>query len=112
MSKKKGGGMIYSTNEHFDFTEETEGELSLNPESQNLYVSLDRKMRKGKTVTLIEGFIGSDDDFSKLAKMLKNKCGTGGAVKEGNILVQGDFKLKINDLLIKEGYRVKMKGGK
>jgi len=108
--KNQKDGMVYSTNEDFEF-EEAEERDSLAIADQKLYVSLDRKQRKGKVVTLVEGFVGPDDELKDLGKLLKSKCGTGGAVKNGEIMVQGDFKKKIYELLIAEGYPCKMKGG-
>lgn len=111
MAKKKKH-IVYSTNPDFNYdNEEDENEETLNVKDQNLYVSIDRKQRGGKEVTLIEGFIGDPDDLKDLAKVLKGKCGVGGAVKDGDILIQGKHKDKVFDLLIAEGYRVKKKGG-
>jgi translation initiation factor 1 len=114
MSKKnKGNGFVFSTNPDFSFETESEEELETLPSNQQkLYVSIDRKQRAGKEVTLIEGFIGSDDDLKELAKFLKTKCGGGGTAKDGEIIIQGNFKDKIFDLLVKEGYtQTKKKGG-
>jgi translation initiation factor 1 len=77
-----------------------------------LYVSIDRKQRAGKEVTLVEGFVGSDEDLKELGKLLKSKCGVGGSAKDGEILVQGTLKQKVFDLLIAAGYsQTKQKGG-
>ncbi|MFV0546512.1 MAG: translation initiation factor [Bacteroides sp.] len=105
--------VVYSTNPDFNYdNEETEEQATLDASNQNLRVQLDKKNRGGKTVTLITGFIGSDDDLKLLGKLLKTKCGVGGSAKDGEIIVQGDFKQKIIDLLIKEGYkRTKGVGG-
>ena len=76
-----------------------------------LYVSIDRKQRAGKEVTLVEGFVGTEEDLKDLGKLLKSKCGVGGTVKDGVIMIQGNFKEKLADILVKENYKVKKKGG-
>ena len=104
--------MVYSTNDDFsydydgDFEEET-----LPPAEQNLKVMLDKKSRGGKQVTLVDGFVGTEDDLKDLGKLLKSKCGVGGSAKNGEILIQGDFRDKVLQLLQKEGYRAKRVGG-
>ncbi len=116
MSKNKKQsyeGVVYSTDDNFnyqlsDFFQEQD---TLPTNQQNLKVQLDRKMRKGKVVTLITGFVGKTEDLEILGKLLKQKCGVGGTVKDGEIIIQGEFKQKIYDLLLKEGYRVKLVGG-
>jgi translation initiation factor 1 len=113
MSKKNKDkiGVVYSTDPNFNyqFNEDNEQE-TISPEKQLLYVSIDRKQRAGKSVTLIEGFIGKEEDLELLGKQLKNKCGCGGSVKEGVILIQGELKDKIYDLLVQMKYKVKKKG--
>ena len=105
-------GMVYSSNPDFEFEYDKEEEAeTLAPEKQNLKVSLDNKGRKGKAVTLISGFVGKHEDLKALAKMLKTKCGVGGSAKDGEILIQGDFREKIVEILKNEGYRVKKAGG-
>jgi translation initiation factor 1 len=113
MSKKnKGfGGLVFSTNPNFEINKDSEHEeATLSPAEQLLYVSLDSKRRKGKTVTLVEGFVGSEEDLNDLGKILKSKCGVGGTVKDGEIVIQGNLKEKVGELLKKEGYPVKFKG--
>ena len=105
-------GMVYSTNP--DYKYETAEEVdcrTLEPSAQDLRVWLDRKQRAGKQVTLVKGFVGSDEDLRELASMLKNKCGVGGSAKEGEIIIQGDFRDRVVDLLLKAGYKAKKAGG-
>ncbi len=111
-SKKKRVDVVYSTNQDFsyDYDEDDEQE-SIDPSEQLLYVSIDRKKRKGKSVILVEGFVGPEDDLKDLGKLLKSKCGVGGTAKDGEIIIQGEVKDKVADLLSKEGYKVKKKGG-
>lgn len=106
MSKKKTNkdGIIYSTDPYFS-TEEPVGKgETLIPQKQRLYIRLDLKHRAGKAVTLIEGFEGRENDLQDLGKKLKNFCGSGGSVKDGVILVQGDQRDKVSQWLIKNGY--------
>ena len=117
MSKKKKNshknreGIVYSTNPDFNYFENIPGlQDTLPNQQQNLIVRIDRKHRGGKVVTLIEGFVGSTDDFKSLAKMLKSKCGVGGSQKDGEIIIQGDFKEKIYQILLDENYGVKKSG--
>jgi translation initiation factor 1 len=110
--KKEKVNIVYSTNPNFQFQFDEEEEIQTLPKAQQkLYVSIDRKQRAGKEVTLVEGFVGTDEDLKELGKMLKSKCGVGGTAKDNQILIQGNFKEKIFDLLVKEGYSVKKKGG-
>ena len=105
---KKREGVVYSTNSDFEFNYlESACTATLPPQQQNLKVSLDKSMRAGKQVTLVNGFVGSSEDLEKLGKMLKSKCGVGGSVKDGEILIQGDHRDKIVQILIKEGYKTK-----
>ena len=109
---KKRLGVVYSTNPEFQFEkDQVKSEETLPPQQQKLYVRLDRKNRKGKTVTLIEGFVGTEEDLKSLARELKSKCGVGGSARDGEILIQGDFRERIMILLEKEGYKVKRSGG-
>lgn len=97
--------VVYSTNPDFRYeTAEEEEAETLLKNQQKLRVSMEKKGRGGKTVTLIKGFIGSEEDCKELGKLLKSKCGVGGSVKEGEIIIQGDFKQRIIDLLKVEGY--------
>jgi len=110
--KKEKINVIYSTNPDFNFQFDEEEEIETLPKAQQqLYVSIDRKQRGGKEVTLVEGFVGKEDDLKELGKLLKSKCGVGGTVKDNEILIQGNFRDKVFDLLTKEGYKVKKKGG-
>ncbi|NCB07015.1 MAG: translation initiation factor [Bacteroidia bacterium] len=105
-------GVVFSTNPDFQYHQDgDEEQITLPPKQQNLRVSLDRKQRKGKNVTLVSGFVGTDEDLKKLEKLLKTKCGVGGTAKDGEILVQGDFCTKIMEILTAEGYKVKRSGG-
>lgn len=108
---KKRLGIVYSTNPDFAFeTDSNKEEETPDPAHQKLYVSLDRKNRKGKSVTLVEGFLGSDANLKELGKELKSKCGVGGSAKEGQILLQGDFRDRVITLLKEKGYHVKRSG--
>ncbi|MEI6695234.1 MAG: translation initiation factor [Bacteroidota bacterium] len=109
MSKKNNPvGIVYSTNPDFQYQfDKEEIQDTLIPKQQDLRVLLDKKQRGGKKVTLITGFIGKEDDLSDLGKLLKTKCGVGGTAKDGEILIQGDFKDKVLDLLLKLGYKAK-----
>ena len=109
MSKKKNtgsGGIIFSTDPDFKF--ETDNGISRetkSPDQQKLRVRLDTKQRAGKAVTLVEGFEGKETDLEDLGKKIKSFCGTGGSVKEGHVIVQGDQRAKVVQWLIKNGFR-------
>lgn len=108
MSKKNKPdtrGFVYSTDPAFSFQhEEAKDRETLQPLQQKLKISLDTKHRAGKAVTLVEGFIGANDDLEDLGKKLKNFCGTGGSAKDGEIIIQGDQRDKVLQWLIKNGY--------
>jgi len=116
MSKKKLksledlGGFIFSTNDNFEF-EKTEEPALLHPKQQHLEALFSNKGRGGKTVTVITGFVGSEDDLKTLGKLLKTKCGVGGSVKDNEIIIQGNYRDKIMEILNKEGYNIKRVGG-
>jgi translation initiation factor 1 len=108
MSKKNKNdkhGFVYSTDPHFRFEEEPqEMQETLSPKEQKLRIRLETKHRGGKTITLIEGFIGKEEDLEELGKKLKNFCGTGGSAKDGEIIIQGDQRDKVLQWLLKNGY--------
>lgn len=107
-TKKNRINVVYSTNPDFSYQYDDEPEQeTLEPAKQQLKVTLDAKQRKGKVVTLIEGFIGNEEHLKELGKLLKNKCGVGGSAKDGEILIQGDLREKIKTILKELGYRVK-----
>ena len=98
-------GVTFSTNPDYMFQiQEVAEEVTLPKEKQLLRIALDKRNRGGKTVTLITGFRGTNNDLTALCKMLKVKCGVGGSAKDGEIIIQGDFRQKIWDILKKEGY--------
>ncbi|MDR0755013.1 MAG: translation initiation factor [Prevotellaceae bacterium] len=110
---KSQPNIVYSTNPDWISTSTNTGneQQTLPPRQQNLTVCLDKKQRHGKKVTLVKGFIGTDEDLKNLGKELKTKCSTGGSVKNGEIIIQGDFCNKIIELLAKAGYKAKRSGG-
>jgi translation initiation factor 1 len=112
MAKKEKLNIVYSTNPNFQYEFEQEESVESKPNNQQkLYVSIDKKQRGGKEVTLVEGFVGPEEELKELGKLLKSKCGVGGSVKDNEILIQGNFKDKVYDLLVKENYKVTKKGG-
>ena len=104
------GGFVFSTNKDFEFDNKETTETPKNSD-QRLEAHLDKKNRGGKIATVIKGFEGNDDDLKSLAKKLKTLCGVGGTAKDGEIIIQGNFRDKIMEYLTKEGYKVKRVGG-
>jgi len=105
---KKRLGVVYSTNPDFKFEDEQEQcPTTLEPSKQHLTVTIDRRQRAGKQVTLVSGFSGAEEDLMSLAKTLKIKCGVGGTAKDGQITIQGDLRDKVTDLLQGMGYNAK-----
>lgn len=111
MAKKKKRN-FYSTNPDYSYEDEPRRSANtLPPEKQSLRVLLDRKKRRGKEVTLVTGFIGTQDDLKDLGKLLKSKCGVGGSVKDGEIMIQGNQREKVMGILLDKGYKAKKSGG-
>ena len=105
VDRKKRVGVVYSTNTDFDYSEDTQDEaISLPKNQQKLRLYMERAGRGGKTVTIVKFFVGSDDDMVALCKLIKQKCGVGGSVKDGEIIIQGDHRERLLDILKKEGY--------
>lgn len=117
MSKKKTsnspfGGLVYSTDPDFQLPGNEEEEIvTLPPSAQKLRIRLDTKQRAGKAVTLVEGFTGTSADTEELGKQLKSFCGTGGSVKDGEIIIQGDNRDKVLQWLLKKGYSQSKRSG-
>jgi translation initiation factor 1 len=106
---KQATNVVYSTNPNFQFQYESSENVSTLPkEKQKLKVSIDRRNRGGKSVTLVSGFVGTQDDLTELGKILKNKCGVGGSAKDNEIILQGEIKEKVSKLLTEMGYSNKM----
>ncbi|MCB0762198.1 MAG: translation initiation factor [Flavobacteriales bacterium] len=111
-NRKNRDGVVFSTNSDYDYSYENDEPVETpEPGDQDLRVTLDRKQRKGKVVTLVTGFVGDEEDLADLGKTLKSKCGTGGSAKDGEILIQGDFRDKVLQLLLDMGYKAKRHGG-
>ena len=111
-NKQDRRGVVFSTNPDFEFEYRDEEPVETPPPNQQkLRVFIDRKMRKGKEVTLVTGFAGAEDDLKELGKYLKSKCGVGGSVKDGEIIIQGNMRDKVVDLLQEKGYTNTKKSG-
>lgn len=108
---KNREGVVYSTNDNFEYEfAGNEEQTTLPPQQQNLRAQLDKNGRAGKQVTLVTGFVGKADDLESLTKLLKIKCGVGGSSKNGEIILQGDLRDKVVQALLKEGYKAKRIG--
>ena len=105
IDRKKRVGVVYSTNPYFEYSDDSQEETNTLPKNQQkLRLNMERAGRGGKTVTLVKGFVGSDEDITSLCKLLKQKCGVGGSVKDGEIIIQGDHRQRLVEILKKEGY--------
>ena len=112
-NKKRRTGIVFSTNPEHDYEYESNDiEETTSESKQKLRVMIDRKKRRGKEVTLVVGFKGNKEDLKDLGKMLKSKCGVGGSVKDGEIIIQGNQKDKVVKILLEKGYsQTKSSGG-
>jgi translation initiation factor 1 len=104
------GGFVFSTNQDFEFEQETEF-VNIENNKQLLEVHLDKKNRGGKVATIVKNYVGKTEDLETLSKLLKTKCGVGGSAKDNEIIIQGNFRDKVIEILTKEGYRTKRVGG-
>lgn len=105
IDRKKRVGVVFSTNPDYEYSDDSQEETNTLPKNQQkLRLNMERAGRGGKTVTLVKGFVGSDEDITSLCKLLKQKCGVGGSVKDGEIIIQGDHRQRLVDILKKEGY--------
>ena len=105
IDRKKRIGVVYSTNPDYEYSDDSQEEADTLPKNQQkLRLNMERAGRGGKTVTLVKGFVGSDKDINALCKLLKQKCGVGGSVKDGEIIIQGDHRQRLVEVLKKEGY--------
>jgi translation initiation factor 1 len=113
MPKNKNiNGIVYSTNPDYKYNYQNETEaVTCPPQQQELRIFMEKKHRGGKTACVIKGFVGKQDDLEELGRLIKTKCGTGGSAKDGEIIIQGDFRDKILQILLEKGYKAKKAGG-
>ena len=105
IDRKKRVGVVYSTNPDFEYSDDSQEETEIQPKNQQkLRLSMERAGRGGKTVTLVKGYVGSEEDINALCKQLKQKCGVGGSVNGGEIIIQGDHRQRLVEILKNEGY--------
>ena len=105
IDRKKRIGVVYSTNPDYEYSDDSQEESDTLPKNQQkMRLNMERAGRGGKTVTLVKGFVGSEEDITALSKLLKQKCGVGGSVKDGEIIIQGDHRQRLVEILKKEGY--------
>ena len=105
IDRKKRIGVVYSTNPDYEYSDDSQEEADTLPKNQQkLRLNMERAGRGGKTVTLVKGFVGSEEDINALSKLLKQKCGVGGSVKDGEIIIQGDHRQRLVEILKKEGF--------
>ena len=105
IDRKKRIGVVYSTNPDYEYSDDSQEEAETLPKNQQkLRLNMERAGRGGKTVTLVKGFVGSEEDITALSKLLKQKCGVGGSVKDGEIIIQGDHRQRLVEILKKEGF--------
>ena len=105
IDRKKRIGVVYATNPDYEYSDDSQEEADTLPKNQQkLRLNMERAGRGGKTITLVKGFVGSDKDINALCKLLKQKCGVGGSVKDGEIIIQGDHRQRLVEILKKEGY--------
>ena len=105
IDRKKRIGVVYSTNPDYEYSDDSQEEADTLPKNQQkLRLNMERAGRGGKTVTLVKGIVGSDEDINALCKLLKQKCGVGGSVKDGEIIIQGDHRQRLVEILKKEGF--------
>ena len=105
IDRKKRIGVVYSTNPDYEYSDDSQEKADTLPKNQQkLRLNMERAGRGGKTVTLVKGYVGSEEDITALSKLLKQKCGVGGSVKDGEIIIQGDHRQRLIEILKKEGY--------